>query len=115
MCGNNMQTKFSKYKGDTSLYQKNALQRKPYYATATTEARNKPASKSAMVEGPFGKHFINPILGIGAMENDTPPDFVVEKAYGRINQSIAIGTAAQYRAAINIIEPASKYLKRPKF
>ena len=47
------------------------------------------------------------------MENNTLPDFIVEKAYGHISPSIAIRTAAQYRAAINIIEPASEYLKTP--
>ena len=95
------------------MYQKNALKRKPYYAVTAPEAHHEPASKSAMTERVFGKHTTNPILGIGAMENSSLPDFVVEQAYGHISQSTATGTAAQYRAAINIIKPASEYLKTP--
>ena len=31
--GPNLKTKFDRYKGNTSLYMKKALQRRPYYAT----------------------------------------------------------------------------------
>ena len=95
------------------MYQKNTLQRKPYYAVTAPEARHQPASKSAMTKREFGKHSTNPIMGISAMENNSLPDVVVDQAYGYISRSIAVGTAAQYQAAINIIEPASKYLKTP--
>ena len=52
--GNNLQNKFSHYKGDTALYQRNALKRRPYYATNPPEAQAEPASKSVMTEKPFG-------------------------------------------------------------
>ena len=47
------------------------------------------------------------------MENEALPNFIVEQAYKYLSQSVSTGTAAQYRAAINVIEPASKYLKKP--
>ena len=112
MSGANLQKKLSLYKGDTALYQRNALERKPYYATNLATQAD-PASKSRMTEKPFGKHYINPIMGKGEMENEQLPTFVVELAYQHLSQSVTTGTAAQYRAAINVIKPASEYLKIP--
>ena len=103
--GHNLKSKFARYKGNTDLYQKNTLNRKHYYAVATPEEHHEPASKLAMTEHKYGKHTTNPILGIGAMENSSPPDFVVEQTYAHMSLSIAVGTAVQYRAA--------KYLKTP--
>ena len=72
-----------------------------------------PASKSTMIESSFGKYKSNPIMGTGAMENSSLPDFVKKQAYAHMSMSVAVGTAAQYRAAINIIGPASDYLNTP--
>ena len=90
--GRNLKSKNGRYKGDTALYQKNTLQRKPYYAVTVPEARHQPASKSAMTKRELGKHWTNPIMGISAMENNSLPDVVVDQAYGYISRSIAVGT-----------------------
>ena len=111
--GHNLKSKFARYKGNTDLYQKDALARKPYYSVAAPEANHEPASKSAMTERSFGKYKTNPIMGRGAMENSSLPDFVVKQAYAHMSRSIVVGTAVQYRAANNIIGPASDYLKTP--
>ena len=46
------------------------------------------------------------------MENNTLPDFITKQAYAHVSMSVAVGTAAQYQSAVNVIGPASKYLKR---
>ena len=46
------------------------------------------------------------------MENTTLPDFIKQQAYAHMSMSVAVGTAAKYRSAINIIRPASEYLKK---
>ena len=109
--GHNLKSKFARYKGNTDLYQKNALNHKPYNVVATPEAHHEPGSKSAMTKRKYGKHTTNQILGTGAMENSSLPDFVVEQAYAHMSRSIAVGTAVQYRAAINIIEEQNSFDK----
>ena len=66
-----------------------------------------------MVEKSYGKYQSDPILGKNAMENTTLPDFIKQQAYAHMSISVSVGTAAQYWSAINIIGPASEYLKRP--
>ena len=68
--GHNLQSKFSRYKGNGNLYQK---ARKPYYSGAATGMNPEPASKSIMVESSFGKYQSNPIMGTGAMETTRYP------------------------------------------
>ena len=66
-----------------------------------------------MVEKSYGKYQSDPILGKNAMENTILPDFIKQQAYAHMSISVSVGTAAQYWSAINIIGPASEYLKRP--
>ena len=46
------------------------------------------------------------------MEITTLPDFIKQQAYAHMSMIVAVRTAAKYRSAINIIGPASEYLKK---
>ena len=78
-------------------------------STAAVDA----ASKSVMAQKEYGKYQSTPILGIDDLENSELPDFVRAHAYEHVSMSVSVGTAQQYRTAVNIIGPASEYLKRP--
>ena len=110
--GLNLQKKFHRYKGNTDLYHRDVANKRSYYSEAT-DRLPEAASKSTMVPKPFGKFQQAPIMGVKALESNTLPDFVAKQAYAHVSMSVAVGTATQYQSAINVIEPASKYLKRP--
>ena len=111
--GHNLKPKYERYKGNADLYQKDTAAKRSYYAEVSAGRGPEPASKSAMVESVYGKYRSDPTMGTNAMENTSLPDFVKQKAYAHMSMSVAIGTAAQYRSAVNIIGPALDYLKRP--
>ena len=89
------------------------MAKRSYYAEVSASKEPEPASKSAMTESAFGKYRSKPIMGTNAIENVSLPDFVKKQAYTYMSMSVTTGTVAQYQSAINIIGPASDYLKRP--
>ena len=66
-----------------------------------------------MKQSAFEKYQSKPIMGKDARENALLPDHLKKQAYAYMSMSVTTGTATQYRSAINIIGPASDYLKRP--
>ena len=111
--GLNLRKKYQRYRGNTDLYHCDVAEKRSYYNMAAVGRAAEAASKSAMTEKPFGKYQSNPILGDGAFENCSLPDFIKKQAYAHMSMSVTVGTGAQYRSAIGIIGPASEYLKRP--
>ena len=111
--GLNLRTKYGRYKGNQYLYHRDNAAKRSYYNEVTTNRAAETSSKSVMVEKSYGKFQSSHILGQNTMENITLPDFIKQHAYVHMSMSVAVGTAAQYQSAINIIRPASKYLKRP--
>ena len=110
--GLNLKSKYGRYKGNQDLYHKDVAAKRSYYTEASADRAPETSSKSAMVEKTYGKYQLNPILGRNAMENTTLPDFIEQQVYAHMSISVAVGTAAQYRSAINITGPASEYLKK---
>ena len=104
--GLNLRSKYGRYKGNQDLYHKDVAAKRSYYTEASADRAPETSSKSAMGEKTDGKYQPSPILGRNAMENTTLPDFIKQQAYAHMSMSVAVGTAAQYRSAINIIGPA---------
>ena len=110
--GLNLRKKWLRYRGNTDLYHRDVSNKRSFYSE-DTDRLPEVASKSKMVPKSFGKYQQTPIMGINALESNTLPDFIARQAYAHVSMSIAVSTAAQYKSAINVITPASKYLKRP--
>ena len=110
--GLNLRKKWLRYRGNTDLYHRDVSNKRSFYSEDTVR-QPEPASKSKMVPKPYGKYQQKPMMGVSALENSTLPDFVARQAYAHVSMSIAVTTAAQYKSAVNVIAPASEYLKRP--
>ena len=103
--GLNLRPKFARYKGNTDLYHRDVANKRSYYSEVT-DRLPEAASKSTMVPKAFGKFQQTPIMGVKTMENNTLPDFITKQAYAHVSMSVAVGTAAQYQSAVNVIRPA---------
>ena len=92
----NLKSKYSRYKGNADLYQRDTRAKRSYYAKVSSNREPEPASKSAMTQSAFGKYQSKPVMGTDAMENLSLPDYVKKQAYAYMSMSATTGTATQY-------------------